>query len=134
MIICSADKSGQVLTISHSQHVRVEEVRRCLGTVRALMDKLKPGFFLLVDLSTLESMDAACAPDLGAIMDLCSARGVSTVVRVIPDRNKDIGLNLISRFHYHVKVNTQTFESLAEAIKSLLAEHLVASPIGMTST
>lgn len=134
MIICHADKSGQVLTIIHSQHVRVEEMRRCLGTVRSLMDKLKPGFLLLADLSTLESMDASCAPELGAIMDLCTERGVSTVVRVIPDRNKDIGFNLISRFHYDPQVRMQTYETLAEAIKSLLAEHFVASPIAMTST
>jgi anti-anti-sigma regulatory factor len=98
------------------------------------MDNLQPGFLLLADLSTLESMDASCAPELGAIMDLCSAKGVSAVVRVIPDRSKDIGLNLISRFHLHPKVKTQTYESLAEAINSLLAEPLMTSPTGMTST
>ena len=124
MIVCNVDKSGRVLTISHSQHVGAEEARRCLGTVRALMNNLKPGFLLLADLSTLESMDASCAPELGAIMDLCSARGVSTVVRVIPDPNKDIGLDLISRFHLHPQVKTRTYANLAEAIKSLLTEAL----------
>jgi anti-anti-sigma regulatory factor len=98
------------------------------------MGHLKPGFVLFVDMSNLESMDASCAPGLGAIMDLCNARGISTVVRVIPDLNKDIGLNLISHFHYHPKVKTQTYESLAEAIKSLLAEPLEASPMDTTST
>jgi hypothetical protein len=122
MIVCNADKSGRVLTITHSQHVGVEDVKRCFGTVRTLIDGLKPGFLLLTDLTTLKSMDASCAPELGAIMDLCSARGVSTVMRVIPDRNKDIGLDLISRFHLHPQVKTQTYENLAEAIKSLLAE------------
>ena len=122
MFLCNADKSGRVLTISYSQHVGAEEVRRCLGTLRNLMGHFKPGFLLLVDMSNLESMDASCAPELGAIMDLCSARGMLTVVRVIPDPNKDIGLNLISRFHYHPQVKTQTYESLAEAIKSLLTE------------
>jgi len=127
MIVCNVDKAGRVLTITHSRHVGVEEVRRCLGTVRDLMDELKPGFLFLADLSTLESMDASCAPELGAIMELLSAGGVSTVVRVIPDPNKDIGLGLISRFHLHPQVKTQTFESLAEAINSLLSEPVEAA-------
>lgn len=134
MIVCNADKSGRVLTISHSQHVGAEDVSRCLERIRGLMDHLQPGFLLLSDLTNLDSMDASCAPELGAIMELCSARGVSTVVRVIPDRNKDIGLDLISRFHLHPQVKTRTYENLAEAIKSLLAEPLVASPMDTTST
>jgi hypothetical protein len=64
-------------------------------------------------------MDASCAPDLGALMDMCSARGMSTVVRVIPDPDKDIGFDIISQFHQHPSVKTQTHKSLAEAIKSL---------------
>jgi hypothetical protein len=84
------------------------------------MGQLNPGFFLLTDLSNLESMEASCAPELGAIMDQCSAKGMSTVVRVIPDPNKDIGFDLISAFHLTPPVTTQTHQSLAEAIKSLL--------------
>jgi len=79
-------------------------------------------------------MGASCAPELGAIMDLCSGKGVSTVVRVIPDRNKDIGFNLISRFHLQRQVKARTYASLAEAIKRLLAEPLVATPTHMPST
>jgi hypothetical protein len=109
-------------------------MRRCLGTVRDLADHLKPGFLLLTDLSNLESMDASCAPGLGAIMDLCRARGMLTAVRVIPDPDKDIGFDLISRFHLHPQVKTRTHESLAEAIKSLLTEPLEAAPMDMTLT
>jgi hypothetical protein len=96
------------------------------------MDQLKPGFFLLTDLSHLELMEASCAPDLGAIMDLCSAGGMLTVVQVIPDSNKDIGFDLISHFHHDPPVKTQTYQSLAEAIKSLLAEPLEVVPMDMT--
>ena len=106
--------------MSYSGRVVAEEMRRCLGTIRDLMDQLKPGFFLLTDLSNLESMEASSAPELGAIMDLCSAKGMSTVVQVIPDSNKDIGFDLISVFHHHPPVKTQTHLSLAEAIKGLL--------------
>ena len=125
MILCNVDAAGKVLTMSYNQHVGAEDMRSCLGTVRDLMENLKPGFFLLTDLSNLVSMEASCAPDIGAIMELCSAKGMSAVVRVIPDPNKDIGFDIISQFHHHTPVKTQTHESLAEAIKSLLTE---ASP------
>jgi hypothetical protein len=109
-------------------------MRYCLGRVRTLVDSLQPGFLLFADLSNLESMDASCAPELGAIMDLCNAKGVSTAVRVIPDSSKDIGFNLISRFHLHPRVKKRTYPSLAEAIKSLLPEPMVAVPTDTTST
>jgi len=120
MIICNVDESGRVLTMSYAGHVVADEMKRCLGTVRDLMDQLKPGFFLLTDLSNLESMEAACAPELGAIMDQCSEKGMQSVVQVIPDPTKDIGFDLISAFHHQPPVSTQTYQSLAEAIQHLL--------------
>ena len=110
--------------MSYGQHVGAEDMRRCLGTVRDLMGQLKSGFLLMTDLSNLESMEPSCAPELGAVMDLCSARGMLTEMRVIPDPSKDIGFVLISRFHHHPPVKTETYESLAEAIKSLCTEAL----------
>jgi hypothetical protein len=106
--------------MSYNHRVGAEDMSRCLGTVRDLMEQLKPGFFLLTDLTNLESMEASCAPDLGAIMELCSAKGMTTIVRVIPDPTKDIGFDLISQFHLQLPVKTQTHQSLADAIKSLL--------------
>ena len=120
--------------MSYSQHIGADEMRRCLGTVRELMDNLKPGFLLLTDLSNLESMDGSCAPELGAIMDLCSSKGMSTVVQVIPDSNKDIGFDLISRFHHDPPVKTQTHASLAEAIKDLHPESSAAALVNMPPT
>jgi hypothetical protein len=105
-----------------------------LETVRGIIDQLKPGFLLLSDMSHLKSMDVSCAPDLGAIMELLSARGMNTVVRVIPDPRKDIGFTLISHFHFQRQVNVRTFTNLADAIKSLLTEPWVASPMDTTST
>lgn len=104
MILCKVDESGGILTMSYSQHIGADEMRRCLGTVRDLMKDLKPGFLLLTDLSNLDSMEASCAQELGAIMELCSAKGMATVVRVVPDPQKDIGFDLISQFHLNPPV------------------------------
>ena len=128
-MVCSADKTGKVLSISYSQHVKAAEMSRFLSTIRETLAHVQPGFLLLTDLTSLESMEPSCAPILGAIMDLCCAKGISTVIRVIPDPYKETGLNLISRFHLHPQTKIQTHENLAEAIKSILAEQGAAPPV-----
>jgi hypothetical protein len=52
-------------------------------------------------------------------MDLCNAKEIKTVVRVVPDPQKDIGYNLISLFHHDPQVKTRTYDNLASAIESL---------------
>lgn len=111
MILCNVDDSGDILTMSYSGRVGAEDMESCLQTIRGLMQQLKSGFFLVTDLSNLESIEAACAPSLGSIMDLCSAKGISAVVRVIPDPKKDIGFDLISKFHHDPPVRTETHEA-----------------------
>ena len=79
MVICNGDNSGEVTTISYSQRVKASEVKRCVAKVRDQMGHLKHGFLLLVDLTSLESMDEACAPEVGALMNACNAKGLSSV-------------------------------------------------------
>ena len=119
MFQASADESGRILTMSYSHHVGADEMRCCLGTVRDLLENLQPGFLLLTDLTSLESMETACAPYVAEIMDLCNAKEIKTVVRVVPDPQKDIGYNLISLFHDAPQVKTRTYDNLASAINSL---------------
>jgi len=115
--------------MSYSQHVGVGDMTECLGTVRDLMAVLKQGFTLLTDLTGLESMDPACAHDVGAMMELFQANGLDMVIRVIPDPRKDIGFAIIARFHAHPLVRTLLFQNLADAIQSLAA----AIPPGATA-
>jgi hypothetical protein len=122
MVSCSTDEAGQILTVSYGQHVSPKEVEECLKTIEEQMKHLKPGFVMLSDLTAMESMDEACATPLGAIMELCSSRGMTATVRIIPDPSKDIGFNLISLFHFQNPVRTYTHPNLAEAMKCLVAE------------
>ncbi|HEV7401428.1 MAG TPA: hypothetical protein VGO11_00815 [Chthoniobacteraceae bacterium] len=119
MFRASADESGRILTMSYSHHVGAAEMRCCLGTVRDLLTNLQPGFLLLTDLSGLDSMETDCAPYMAEIMDLCNAKEIKTVLRVVPDPSKDIGYSLISLFHDDPKVDTRTYDNLASAIESL---------------
>jgi anti-anti-sigma regulatory factor len=115
MIEVAADDSKKLLKISFSGQVAPEEAKSNVEKVKALLADLQPGFRLLTDLSGLESMDVACAVYIRQTMDWCNKKGVEKVVRVIPDPHKDIGLNILSLFHYRHNIPIVTCASMAEA-------------------
>ena len=45
--------------------------------------------------------------------------GMAQVVRVIPDPTKDIGFNILARFHYHKNPRMNNCETMIEALKLL---------------
>ncbi len=90
-----------------------------LVQVEKMLLDMKPGFTVLTDLTKLESMEIECSTTIAKIMDLCRAKGVGTVVRVIPDPTKDIGLNILSIIHYRRGVRVITCETREEAEKVL---------------
>lgn len=61
--------------------------------------------------SVLESMDLACSPLIGSIMETCNASGVSEMVRIIPNPRRDIGLQIMSSFHYGNDVRIVTWRA-----------------------
>ncbi len=77
------------------------------------------GFNLLVDLTAVESMDRGIHGTIKKAMDLFNVRGVAKIVRVIPDPGKDIGLNIMSVFHYESSVRILTVSSRQEAWERL---------------
>jgi len=97
-------------------------VEDCRRQIRDQMKHLRPGFALLCDLTHLDSMDADCAQTLGALIELCSSLEMGVAVWVIPDPSKDIGVNLISRFHLWQPVRMHTRPNLAEAVRCLMLE------------
>jgi len=123
MYYSSIDETGNLLRISYAARVDAGEMRRCAQECEKAVQKLRPGFRVLTDLSQLERMDLACVPDIKRMMDVCNKAGAELVVRVIPDPHKDIGLNIMSLFHYRKRVQIVTCQSLEEAHKLLgLAE------------
>jgi hypothetical protein len=64
-------------------------------------------------------MDPAAASHVAEIMDALAEKRVGSVIRVVPDPHKDIGLNILSQFHYGAGINIATFETLVDALQSL---------------
>jgi len=109
------DEPKRLLVIRYRGVVEAEETEKGLEQIRNGLAKLQSGFRLLADLSELESMDVACAPFIEQSMDMFNEKGASMVVRVIPDPRRDIGLQIMSIFHYRGDVQILTCETLAQA-------------------
>jgi anti-anti-sigma regulatory factor len=109
----------QLLTLCFTNNVDADEMASCLKRIKTLIECQNEGFSLLINLSGLEHMDRTCAVDLGRIMDLCNARGVAMIVAVVPDPTKDIGLRLLSLFHFNGGVQIELHSTLPDAVGSL---------------
>ena len=108
--------------ISAIQRVTGEQARQAARQVRELLGGVAPGFGVLADFRWLDSMDAEAARYLAQIMDALAEKQVASVTRVMPDPHKDIGLNILSQFHYGPEIQITTFETLADALQSLAGD------------
>ena len=105
--------------MGYTGQVRLEELQSNREDLTTQLGELSPGFHLLADFSRLESMGLDCTPELGRIMELIGQAGVGLVVRVIPDPSKDIGLNILTVFHYPHHLRVVTCRNMAEAARAL---------------
>lgn len=119
MYFVEADATKRFVVISVAGRVATEEARETAQRVHDLLKSIEPGFVALTDFRWLESMETGAAPFIGEIMDALAEKKVSAVVRVVPDPHKDIGLNILSQFHYGPETRLLTFETLADAVQSL---------------
>lgn len=116
-VVC--DGARNLLQIRYVGCVAAADTKVEAEKLDALLAPLRKGFTLYADLSGLDSMELDCAPSIAKIMDKCRAKGISCVVRVIPDPDKDIGFNILSIVHYRRGVRVVTCQSRAEAERYL---------------
>ena len=116
------DQSKRLLVISAAQSVTAEQARQAADQVRELLQGVTPGFRVLADYRWLESMQPATARHVAEIMDALAEKQVASVTRVMPDPHKDIGLNILSQFHYGPEIQITTFQTLADAVQSLVKD------------
>lgn len=126
MYSVEADRSKRLVIISATGRVTKDEVKAVAQEVREIVKDAEPKFRALTDFRWLEWMDSAAAPHVAEIMDALSEKQVGSVTRVMPDPSKDIGFNILSQFHYDPKIPINTFETLADALQSLLEEEIIS--------
>jgi hypothetical protein len=116
MYSVEADGARRVFVIAASGEVLASEVRQGAQELKGLLQDATPGFAVLADFRGLEAMQPETAQQIGAVMDQFAEKEVAMVIRVIPDRYKDVGLNILSQFHYSPAVEVASVTTLAEAI------------------
>jgi anti-anti-sigma regulatory factor len=120
MYLAEFDPLQRLVKITVAGDATAEEVISARESLRAVLKDVQPGFRLLADLSAVVSMPTSVAPHLGEIMELCAEKGVALVVRLLPpEPSKDIGLAIISQFHYPPDVPIVTCATMEEAIRLL---------------
>ncbi len=119
MYALELDRSKRLLVISAAQRVTAKEANMAAQRIREVLQDVAPGLRVLADFRWLESMDSAAARHIAEIMDALAEKEVVSVTRVMPDPHKDIGLNILSQFHYGPHVQIATFETLADALQNI---------------
>ena len=122
MYAVELDRSKRLLVISAVQTVTAEDAKIAAQRIRELLRDVAPKFHVFADFRWLKSMDSAAAKHIAEIMDALAEKDVASVTRVMPDPHKDIGLNILSQFHYGPDVKIATFENLADALQYMMTK------------
>jgi hypothetical protein len=122
MYAVELDQSKRLLVISAVQHVTAEQAKGAAQRIRELLQDVGPGLRVLADFRWLDSMESGAARHVADIMDALAEKQVASVTRVMPDPHKDIGLNILSQFHYGPDIDIATFQTLSDALQSIAAK------------
>jgi hypothetical protein len=124
MFSVETNKAKRLLVISAAGHVSKEEMKKAAEQVRDALRDVAPGIRVLTDFRWLESMRPGAAPHIAEIMDALAEKQVASVIRIIPDPGKDIGMiNILSQFRYSRELPISTVETLVDALDRLLEQN-----------
>ena len=119
MLLVTSNKRKKLLNIRFMGRVVLKDFQNAREDMIAELGALPQGFRYLADFSQLESMGLDCVPEIGKIMELIEKAGASLTVRFIPDPSKDIGMNILTAFHYSKRLKVVTCQHLKNVVKTL---------------
>lgn len=113
------DPARNLVRTRFTGNVTAASMLSAAAQVETLLAQTNPGFSVFADFSQVVAMDLDCIRSLTRIMDLCHAHEVGLIVRILPAKGRDIGINLLATVHYRGKVKTVTVDTVAEAERVL---------------
>jgi hypothetical protein len=123
MVSVEISESKRLLVFSAAGHVSREEVKQAAEEVRNALQDVAPGLRALTDFRWLDSIRPSAAPHIAEIMELLAEKQVASVIRIIPGPGKNVGLNILSQFHYARELPITTVETLVEALDRLVEQN-----------
>ena len=119
MILATSSRLKSILYLRYIGTIKAGDLSNNREELGSLLTELGDGFRLLADFSALEKMETDCAAEIGQVMEQLDQAGVSMIIRVIPDPQKDIGMNILSIFHYKNRPRVATCSTISEALEEL---------------
>ncbi|MFH1061734.1 MAG: diguanylate cyclase [Candidatus Omnitrophota bacterium] len=109
------DKRYNLLILEFRSNFDEQQGEILCERLKKELAQAKKGFMVISDLSRVDCFDEASSKYIQKMMMICNAHGVSKIFRVVPNKAKDIGFNIMSIFHYSKSVKIYTYESIEEA-------------------
>lgn len=122
MIKLSYNQEYNAIIIEFIGNIDAAQGEEYFPNIPNFIPKDRQTFNLLVDLSLVESIDPKIRTSIKKAMDLFNKAGVAKIIRVIPRPDQDIGLNIMSYFHYSKSVQVITLPFRQEAEERLRQE------------
>ena len=119
MFLITTNKRRNLVLLTLAGEVTAPEMRDARVELEDILGNLQPEFTFVTDFTNLDQMADEAAPEIGQVMEALEGRSVSLIIRVLPDPTKDIGMNILSRFHYEHPPRTATCRTMAEALKAM---------------
>ena len=126
MVKVSYDDEHNTVIIEFEGNIDAAQAESFFSDVEKVLPKPGKGFKLLTDFSSVQTMELAVKDEIKKAMGLFNARGVTEILRVLPDPDMDIGLNIMSRSRYSQDVKIVTLRSREEALARLRNEKKIA--------
>lgn len=115
MIKVNYDAEHKAVILEFEGNVDAAQAKQyCSDLERALPKGAEP-LKLLVDISSIDTVDLEAKDELEKGMDLLNAHGVTDIFRAAPDPDLDIGFNVMALTHFSKRVQIHTLRSRAEA-------------------
>jgi anti-anti-sigma regulatory factor len=111
MINVNRDAEHNAVIVEFAGNVDAAQAERSFAQLEKLLPKGGQGFKLLVDFSSVETMEPEVEVEVTKAMDLLNERGVREIVRVLPDPDSDFGFDILSTRHYSKQVQIHTVRS-----------------------
>jgi len=122
MVKVNYDGEHNTVIVEFKGDINEAQAEQFFSDIETVIPKHGKGFKILTDFSLVHDMDLAVQRGIKKAMKLFTARGVTEILRVLPNPDMEIGFNIMSAFNYSKEIEIHTFHSREEAQARLRGE------------